>query len=772
MAKRRSTGGGPLKGGFGGGYGSGGVSTFITLSDCPAAYTGAGGYVVVVNAGATGLEFKAVGTVDDHLIIVDGTDAIPNNLAGKITTSGGLNTTVIAGFGGEKFLEIGLLLDNPTLRFTGGGGSPMYVFATKTWYYPVISVFDNTAALPVAPTDGDRYIAKVTAHLWTVNRIYEWYAAGPSWLETIPVTGDVVMNKATLLMSNYTGASWATITATASAHDLAGALHNADTITNLNTKLSDGDVISTKAGEINALTPKTPAVAADLIMIEDSAAAFAKKKITVSDLPAAAPAAHASTHEPGGSDPVFQVFFEAVIKLFDNSSALPATPVAGDRYIAGATALGWTVNRIYEWNGASWDETVPVTNSSVLVKSNGLPALVGGAVYTWSGAAWVFSKYAGNVLVHTSLDNNGSGALMDKVEGGPGAYVHNDVSYSKMVIESRPDNVTLENSGTGSTDTLRVKDLGITDAKVATANKDGTAATPSMRTLGAGAQQAAGGMDSRFVNEALEIFDNSTALPLYPVTGDTYIALSSANGWTANYIYKWNGASWTGVTPSAGNIAVVKHSCVDVKAPVNSFFDPVYGTPDTHGTVANGTRYIAAGSFGGWTANNIYQWNAGGAAWVETVVVAGMSTAVNFANGTLFADPVISIFDNMGGLPAGPSVGDRYIALYTANGWTKDNIYQWSGSLWNATAATSELFLILETSMNTIVYSGTAWITTGQTVIYEFDGSFWVTTGRNDIFEYNGSAWAIPYSPVFYGTGAAPAVAGKPDGSLFFKYIP
>lgn len=37
----------------------------------------------------------------------------------------------------------------------------------------------------------------------------------------------------------------------------------------------------------------------------------------------------------------------------------------------------------------------------------------------------------------------------------------------------------------------------VTDAKVATANKDGTAATPSLRTLGTGAQQAVAGNDSR-----------------------------------------------------------------------------------------------------------------------------------------------------------------------------------------------------------------------------------------------------------------------------------
>jgi hypothetical protein len=68
------------------------------------------------------------------------------------------------------------------------------------------------------------------------------------------------------------------------AHNLAGSEHNADTITNLNSKLSDGDVLSTKTGEVSAMTAKSALVAADLFMIEDSAASYAKKKVLASDM--------------------------------------------------------------------------------------------------------------------------------------------------------------------------------------------------------------------------------------------------------------------------------------------------------------------------------------------------------------------------------------------------------------------------------------------------------------------------------------------------------
>lgn len=60
-------------------------------------------------------------------------------------------------------------------------------------------------------------------------------------------------------------------------------------------------------------------------------------------------------------------------------------------------------------------------------------------------------------------------------------------------LDWNPDNSTLDVSG----DAARIKPLGVTDAEVATANKDGSAGTYSMRTLGTGAQQACAGNDSR-----------------------------------------------------------------------------------------------------------------------------------------------------------------------------------------------------------------------------------------------------------------------------------
>ncbi len=146
-----------------------------------------------------------------------------------------------------------------------------------------------------------------------------------------------------------TGTANVTVAGTAPAHDLAGAQHNADTKANLLTKLSDvsevytnntGEIAGTTAkatpvggdfaliedsaasnakktstltqvfaamgpgsdtdaihdnvsAEINAIAAKGTPTTSDLLLIEDAAASNAKKKITIANLPAAAPAAHA-----------------------------------------------------------------------------------------------------------------------------------------------------------------------------------------------------------------------------------------------------------------------------------------------------------------------------------------------------------------------------------------------------------------------------------------------------------------------------------------------
>jgi len=83
---------------------------------------------------------------------------------------------------------------------------------------------------------------------------------------------------------------------------------------------------------------------------------------------------------------------DSVIDRFDPTSALPVGPSTGDRYISTATANGWTVNNIYEYNGASWDETTVSEGMSVWVEDEDVQ-------YVFNGTAWV--KF-GSTVTHNN----------------------------------------------------------------------------------------------------------------------------------------------------------------------------------------------------------------------------------------------------------------------------------------------------------------------------------------------------------------------------------
>ena len=132
------------------------------------------------------------------------------------------------------------------------------------------------------------------------------------------------------------------------AHDLGGTYHNADTLANLNSKISDatlddssasrppsgsasGDLSGTYpsptvndgadstaihdnvSSEISAITEKASPVSADLILIEDSEASNAKKKVQIANLPGGGLTSHAI----GGSYHTASTLAELNTKISD-----------------------------------------------------------------------------------------------------------------------------------------------------------------------------------------------------------------------------------------------------------------------------------------------------------------------------------------------------------------------------------------------------------------------------------------------------------------------
>jgi len=85
--------------------------------------------------------------------------------------------------------------------------------------------------------------------------------------------------------------------------------------------------------------------------------------------------------------------------------------------------------------------------------------------------------------------------------------------------------------------------------------------------------------------------------------------------------------------------------------------------------------------------------------------------------------PAEDTYDPTGGLPVGPSVGDRYISDATANGWTEDYVYEWDGSSWVETVPEEgEMIWMLLALVHWVFFSG-GWMEVGSGSFLALDGS-------------------------------------------------
>ena len=155
---------------------------------------------------------------------------------------------------------------------------------------------------------------------------------------------------------------------------------------------------------------------------------------------------------------------------------------AGDRALLTNQTTA-SQNGIWVWNGAA----VAMTRA---LDADSEADLLGASVFVLEGTSadtlWVLTTDAPLTVGTTALTWTQFNSAGDIVGG-------NGLTKTGNTLDVNVDGATLEISA----DALRVKALGITDAHVAAANKDGAVGTPSMRTLGTGAQQACAGNDGR-----------------------------------------------------------------------------------------------------------------------------------------------------------------------------------------------------------------------------------------------------------------------------------
>ena len=454
----------------------------------------ANGYLVT--GGGTGaVSVQTAQPTGDHKIMVSATDTTPRYLVDKLEAlmesyQGGLTLTNQAP-AGDSTLKIGINAVHPTIGIDGELNAPKV----------------NSGSLSTSDLD-------------------------PMWQDPAPYISGF-RSLGTLSDQACAGNdSRLSNSRTPTAHDLAGALHNSDTITNLNLKLSDGDVLSTKSGEYNAFTDKTPLVEADIISLEDSAATFAKKKTTYRQLL--------------GHDVVLG---QEIIFTASQFSSRDALPLLIEDISIGAGA-GMTIKTAKFPNDLTAQALLIIPVPHAYWNKGVIDLDVTGiCLETPSDAAHNTVRIAAKAWALPA----GPNMLFDP--SGYDLYVENTFfcknDQVRFPLFSLPINTPMDTFTVyNPTPALPVAPTdGAIYRASATANgwtdkhyyqwSARNALYIDKGTWGAGA-------DQNFPSGPIRLYDNTAAAPAGPVHGDTWRALVTANGWTALHFYQYSGfsASW------------------------------------------------------------------------------------------------------------------------------------------------------------------------------------------------------------------------------------
>ena len=405
---------------------------------------------------------------------------------------------------------------------------------------------------------------------------------------------------------------------------------------------------------------------------------------------------------------------ESVISFYDNSTSLPTSPSGGDRYIAQTSGNGWTEDNIYEWdaNQSLWIETVVEQGAAVLVEDEDRN-------YQYNGDTWIsfgstlnhnalsnlqggttdeyyhLTNYEHTQLTtgetttlhshnHTevsdwdtefsnSFDSNLSSKTTDDLAEGGNLYYTDervDDRVSTLIQDNTGISWTYDDSSNIFTPTINLGDFSTTDlpegnnlyfTKQRVSNTivdgtgitwafDGTNLTPTVTLTPFNTGSLSEGSNLYFTDErAQDAVGNSlTNTDSISFTYDDASNLISADTNVDNSTVE---ISSTNGIQLANNGITVDKLAHDIDATGIGFDADKVDNRDVDDSQST-TSVL-------WTGNQIKSY-------VDSTI-----------NGLDWQESVIDFYDNSTSLPASPSGGDRYVALYDAQNWVTNYIYEW-----------------------------------------------------------------------------------------------
>lgn len=571
--------------------------------------------------------------------------------------------------------------DNTILRFDGTGWYDSGIPTVRS----VLKEYDPIYGLPIVPTNGDTYISLSTTNGWTINNIYTW--DGSMWSEDVPLIDDKVYLldidfNIVKIFSSVSGYAWKTFTQTI------------------------GYEIYTSSD--------------DIIRRYDGLTWIINTEATI----------------------------QCVIEEYNPINGKPSSTTIGDKYISKATANGWNINNIYEWNGSSWFEILPNDNDLIYIQNpvyNTVKIFTSGTGYGWScyTPQNEYKLYANNKTIKfngtkwINFDIPQIQSVISKYDptlGLPFAPTDGDKYISTSTANSWIINYMYEYMNLSwietppepnsiihiiSTDVIQIC---TTSSDHMYSNDAWISYTPSPTTQISipydGTRREYDGVNwNVIINQIQTIikhYDPTPGLPNLPVLGDSYISLVSANGWTSNYMYTFNGNDWSEVIPYINTVVLIQNTSDE------SNKIKIYTTGSEFSWITN-TPVIGTQMY---TPHNSTVIQYDGSVWIPVGTIVQIRTVSEH-------NPII--------LPNNPQIGDSYVSTgtNTINGWIINNIYVWDGIQWVETIPTiGQLLYVSSTVKIFTIGSGYTWN------IYTPSTGFKIYTPTdNKIREYSGVTW-------------------------------